>query len=262
MNEAGEALGKTLSETLRYSLAGITFLGSLLMSFHVPKHLFKIVSAIEGESQVALLIILVAVSGGLIYSIHRAVVIPIVGWTYLLIVSFIRRNQFRHNSVPIILWVCVIGFTSLYVFCLECLGFTTFLVALAFSTLITSLLSFRFYLVPIWIDITRWKNLKEKHVQHRLYEWASQIHLMYCVACSGLFALDLGTFLCWPHSCYHDKVSYLSWSLLAVSVVCHIRYLVWETAVFREERKERKRKRRRREKRKDSQKRLGRCCTL
>ncbi len=122
--------------------------------------------------------------------------------------------------------------TFFTMFPLTIVGFAVALVVIT----VAALCSYRWaYANVAGVDLVRWKNLANtKHIQHRLREWATQIHFMYGVGWSGLFALDFGRVIGWPQGRYYYQVNWASTVMLIFALLYHVRYLRWEAIVLEE----------------------------
>lgn len=83
------------------------------------------------------------------------------------------------------------------------------------------------------MDILRWKHQsKAGALQHRMSEWAAQIHFLYAASWSVAIANLVAHFGGWTQSSWHwIQLSVLP-ILLVAAISHHWRYLQWEAAVF------------------------------
>jgi hypothetical protein len=88
--------------------------------------------------------------------------------------------------------------------------------------------------------LIRWKNLNSKKaLQHRMIEWASQIHFLYCVSWAGFFAFLVGIFGRLQTTRFTYPLLIVSIFILLITLFYHCKYHEYENRVFKEDIKNR-----------------------
>jgi len=87
------------------------------------------------------------------------------------------------------------------------------------------------------LDIIRWENTnKVGAIQGRLQEWASQVHFLYCSFLAIVLIDCVSRILLFAPTCWRKYSYAFSLILLIGAVIHHIRYNIWEKAIFEHDR--------------------------
>ncbi len=183
----------TFEQLFRYGLPGGVML-IVLVGGHVPSESLSSVLSLGGA---ALLSLGALVCGGLLYSLHRATIYPLI-YQGLLLIPCLRvhpKIKSHASRFRVLLWP-----TS----------------------------------EVIERDIIRWKqrSIKESAVSS-MSEWATQIHYLYCSGWAVIAGCLAGWLLCWAP---RPQLSYVAVGLavliLASGLYSHARYLYVESKVM------------------------------
>ena len=88
------------------------------------------------------------------------------------------------------------------------------------------------------LDLQRWRHAANKNaMQHRLGDWAAQVHFLYCIAWATGTSLLIGNALNWKPTPTYAACWWLFAAFAAGGLVHHFRYQRWERRVFQEDAK-------------------------
>jgi hypothetical protein len=86
------------------------------------------------------------------------------------------------------------------------------------------------------LDVMRWKHSMNKDaLQHKLQDWAAQVHFLYCLAWASVVALILGNALGWKVLPAYGAAVWLFGVFGICALWHHYRYQLWERRVFEED---------------------------
>lgn len=180
-----------LEELLRYAFSGA--LGMIAVFLTHPT--LEVFSPNRSIADATLVIGLVLLTGSLIYTLHRAVVYPVLYRAALLTLAACRVFPFSRDL----------------------------------------LVPYRQARIELEMDQWRLKLRREKDPMHgHIAEWGAQVHFLYCSALAILLALYLGRFLPGPADAGATRILLWSSALLAGSgMVSHLRLIYMISRVWK-----------------------------
>jgi uncharacterized membrane protein YgdD (TMEM256/DUF423 family) len=173
-----------LEELLRYAFSGA--LGMIAVFLTHPT--LQVFSSSRSIAEATLVIGLVLLAGSLIYTLHRAVVYPILYRTALLILAACRAFPFSWEL----------------------------------------LVPYRQARIELEMDLWRLKLRREEDAMHgQLAEWGAQVHFLYCSALAILLALYLSRFVPGPPDAGATRILVWFSALLTGSAMVHHLRLIY-----------------------------------
>lgn len=177
-------------QLLRYALSGCLAVFSF---FYASPKALATVEAFAGPKDSTLVIAGTIAIGILIYTLHRAVLYPLL---YRAMIFIVHKGRYQ----------------------------------LSMATMFSP----RPLDAELHLDIDRWRSRKSmKSVRDNLTEWGSQVHLLYCCTWSSLIGKTSAHFFATASHSYWDiQMIFITPSFFVISVLHHVRYLMFERSVI------------------------------